>query len=284
MQNKIILITGATSGIGKVTATELAKTGAHILLLARNKEKALHTKEEIIKETKNENIDIFIADLSSLQKVRNVSAEINSKYERLDVLINNAGLMLTSKREVSVDGNELTLATNHLGPFLLTALLFDLVKKSDHGRIINLSSEAYKMGKADFGNIQLKTGYSAMWAYANSKLDNLLFTKELARRIKKQGLNISVNAMHPGVVATGFGQKSDGVAGFIFKAFRLFFTSPEKGAATSIFLATAAEGGQVSGEYFKNKKITNTDDKLVNEKNEKKLWEVSESLTGVKFL
>lgn len=284
MQNKIILITGATSGIGKVTATELAKTGAHILLLARNKEKALRTKEEIITETKNENIDIFIADLSSLQKVKNVAAEIKSKYEKLDVLINNAGLMLTSKRAESVDGNELTLATNHLGSFLLTALLFDLLKKSDHGRIINVSSEAYKMGKADFGNIQLKTDYSAMWAYANSKLDNLLFTKELDRRIKKQGLNISVNALHPGVVATGFGQKSDGIAGFIFKTFRLFFTSPEKGAATSIFLATAAEGGEVSGEYFKNKKITKTDDKLVNEINEKKLWEVSESLTGIKFL
>lgn len=284
MQNKIILVTGATSGIGKVTATELAKTGAHIILLARNKEKAVQTKDEIIAESNNDNIDIFIADLSSLQEVRNVAEQINTKYERLDVLINNAGLMLTSKREESVDGNELTLATNHLGPFLLTALLFDLVKKSEDGRIINLSSEAYKVGNADFENIQLTTGYSAMRAYGNSKLDNLLFTKELDRRIKKQGLNISTNALHPGVVATGFGQQSDGFFGFIFKAFRMFFTTPEKGAETSIYLATSIEGGEVSGKYFKNKKITKTDGKLVNEANEKQLWEISESLTRIKFL
>ncbi len=284
MQNKIILITGATSGIGKVTATELAKTGSHIILLARNKDKALQTKNEIIATTGNENVDIFIADLSSLQDVRNVAKQVNAKYERLDVLINNAGLILGSKREVSLDGNELTLATNHLGPFLLTALLLDLVKKSKEGRIINLSSEAYKIGKVDFENIQLMKGYSAMRAYGNSKLDNLLFTKELDRRIKQNKLNISTNAVHPGVVRTGFGKSSDGLAGFIFKTFQPFFTTPEKGAETSIYLATSPETTQISGEYFKNKKITKTNGKLVNEVNQKELWKISETLTDVKFL
>lgn len=284
MKNKIILITGATSGIGKVTAIELAKAGAHIILLARNNSKAEATKKEIIAETGNDQIDIFIVDLSSLNEVRNVAGKINLTYEKIDIFINNAGLILGNKREESVDGNELTLATNHLGPFLLTALLFPLVRKSEAAKIINLSSEAHKLGKADFENIQLKHGYSSMKAYANSKLYNLLFTIELDRRIKSAGLTIPVNAVHPGVVATGFGQKSDGLVGFIFKAFQLFFASPEKGAETSIFLATSPEGEKVSGKYFKNKKPAGTNNKIVNEENAKKLWVISEELTANKFL
>ncbi len=284
MQNRIILITGATSGIGKITAIELAKMGAHIILLARNKDKALKTKDEIIAVCGNKNIDIFIADLSSLQEVRNVAEQINSTYKKIDILINNAGLILTNKRQESIDGNELTLATNHLGPFLLTALLFGLVQKGTSARIINLSSEAHKIAKADFKNIQLNTGYSSIKAYANSKLYNLLFIKELDNRIKKSGLNISVNAVHPGVVSTGFGKKSDGLTGFIFKAFQPFFISAEKGAETPIFLATDTEAGLVSGEYFKNKKIKNTNDKIVNEVTAKKLWKLSEELTGINFL
>ncbi|MDQ6763334.1 MAG: SDR family oxidoreductase [Bacteroidota bacterium] len=284
MKNKTVLITGATSGIGKITATELAKMGAHIILLARNKSKATQTKEEIVAACGHSNVDIFITDLSSLQDVRKVAQQINARHEKIDVLINNAGLILGSKREESVDGNELTLATNHLGPFLLTALLFDLVKKSEHGRVINLSSEAYKIGKADFENIQLTTGYSAMRAYGNSKLYNLLFTIELDRRLKEQGIHIHTNALHPGVVRTGFGKSSNGLAGFIFKVFQPFFISAEKGAETSIYLATSAEGGKVSGKYFKNKKVANTSNKLANEENAKRLWETSEDLTGVKFL
>ncbi|MDQ6889831.1 MAG: SDR family oxidoreductase [Bacteroidota bacterium] len=284
MQNKTVLITGATSGIGKVTAKELAKLGAHIILLARNKSKATQTKTELIAECGHNNVDVFIADLSSLQDVRNVAREINSKYEKIDVLINNAGLILGSKREESADGNELTLATNHLGPFLLTALLFDLLLKSEEARILNLSSEAYKIAKPDFENIELKTGYSAIKAYANTKFYNLLFTKELDRRIKKRNLNIVTNAIHPGVVSTGFGKASGGLTGFIFKAFQLFLTSPEKGAETSIHLASSRDEKKISGNYFKNKKITKTNDKIVNEVNAKKLWQISEALTGTKFL
>ncbi len=284
MKNKIVLITGATSGIGKVTAAELAKMGAHIILIARNKHKALQTKDEITALSGHKNVDVFIANISSLTAVRNVAEEINSKYEKLDILINNAGLIMGNKREESTDGNELTLATNHLGPFLLTALLFNLIKKNEEGRIINLSSDAYNIAKPDFENIQLKQGYSSIKAYANSKLYNLLFTKELDKRIKEDKLNIYTNAVHPGVVSTGFGQNSDGFAGLLFKAGKYFFTSPEKGAQTTIYLATSPEGGEISGEYFKNKKINKTKDKIVNEANAEKLWEITESLTGVKFL
>ncbi len=284
MKNKIILITGATSGIGKVTSTELAKAGAHIIIIARNKEKAISTQQEIAKETGNNNIDIFIADLSSLQQVRKVAGEINGSYSRIDISINNAGFIATSQRKESADGNELTLATNHLGPFLLTALLFPLIKKSAEGRIINLSSEAHKLGSADFNNIQLLHNYSAMKAYCNSKLYNLLFTKELDKRIKEKGLNIKVNAVHPGVVNTGFGKRSDGFAGFIFKKLAFLFTTPQKGAETTIYLATSHDGAQISGEYFKNKKQVRTNSKPVNEKNEKELWDISEKLTGEAFL
>ncbi len=284
MQDKIILITGATSGIGKVTAIQLAKTGADIILIARNEQKALATKNEIISECSHNNVDVFIADLSSLQDVRKVAEQINATYDKIDILINNAGLILGNKRKESIDGNELTLATNHLGPFLLTALLFDLIKNSDDARIINLSSDVYNIAKPDFENIQLKQGYSSIKAYANSKLYNLLFTKELDMRMKENRFDISTNAVHPGVVSTGFGQNSDGFAGFLFKAGKYFFTTPEKGAQTTIYLATSPEGGKISGEYFKNKKITKTKDKIITATNAKKLWEITESLTGTKFL
>ena len=284
MEKKVILVTGATSGIGKVTATELSKTGAIILIIARNEEKALLVKEEIIAETSNENIEIFIADLSSLEDVRKVAEKIKANYSKIDVLINNAGLIMTGKREVSKDGNELTLATNHLGPFLLTSLLFDIIKQSEAGRIVNVSSEAYKMAKPDFENVQLNNGYSAIKAYGNSKLYNLLFTYELSKRIKQNGLNITVNALHPGVINTGFGKKSTGFAGFIFKRLSAFFKSPGKGAETSIYLASSPEVNNVSGQYFKNKKVEKTVDKLVTPGNAKKLWEISEQLTGTKFL
>lgn len=284
MEEKVIVITGATSGIGKVTAMELAKTGARIAIVARNKAKALQVQDEIKARTSNESIGIFIADLSSLSDIRNVATKIKATYNKIDVLINNAGLIMTGKREVSKDGNELTLATNHLGPFLLTSLLFDVIKQSEAGRIINVSSEAYKMAKPDFENIQLTKGYSAIKAYSNSKLYNLLFTYELSKRIKQNGLAVTVNALHPGVINTGFGKKSTGFAGFVFKRLSAFFKSPDKGAETSIFLATSGTLDDVSGKYFKNKKVKTTNNKLVTPENAQQLWATSEQLTGTRFL
>jgi retinol dehydrogenase-12 len=177
LQDKIMLVTGATSGIGEVTARELARQGAHVILLARNRNKAERTQREIIATTDNPLVDIVIADLSVLQQVRDVAAQLHDKYPRLDVLVNNAGLMFGAERETSADGNEMTLATNHLGPFLLTSLLLDLLQKSPAARVVNVASMAYKFSKPTLDDIQSERSYSPMWEYGTSKLWNIMFTQ-----------------------------------------------------------------------------------------------------------
>ncbi|RZK35268.1 MAG: SDR family NAD(P)-dependent oxidoreductase, partial [Hymenobacter sp.] len=203
LHNQIILVTGGTSGIGEVTARELARQGAHVIILARNADKATKTRQQLIAETGNQRIDTVLADVSVLAQVRAVAAEIHQKYPRLDVLVNNAGLMFGAKREVSEDGNEMTLATNHLGPFLLTSLLFSLVQKSPAGRIVNVASNAYRFSKPTLDDLQSKQDYSAVWEYGNTKLWNIMFTQELAKRMREHGItNVVTNALHPGAVAT----------------------------------------------------------------------------------
>jgi retinol dehydrogenase-12 len=214
LQDKIILVTGATSGIGEVTARELARQGAHIIILARNAEKAKKTQHAIIAATGNERVDVVLADLSVLQQVRDVAAEIHAKYPRLDVLVNNAGLMFGAEREVSADGYEMTLATNHLGPFLLTSLLLDLLQKSLAARIVNVASMAYRFSKPTLDDIQSERDYSPVWEYGTTKLWNIMFTQELAERLRAHGItNVTTNALHPGAVATGYGQQTGGIVG-----------------------------------------------------------------------
>ncbi|QKG53764.1 SDR family NAD(P)-dependent oxidoreductase [Hymenobacter sp. BRD67] len=255
VQNKLILVTGATSGIGEVTARELARQGAHVVILARNRAKAERTQRDIIDTTGNKHVDIVLADLSVLQQVRDVAAQIHDKYPRLDVLINNAGLMFGAERQVSADGNELTLATNHLGPFLLTSLLFDLLQKSPAARIVNVASMAYRFSKPTLDDLQSERSYSPVWEYGNTKLWNIMFTQELARRLREHGItNVTTNSLHPGAVATGYGQQSGGWLTAVLTLGRPFMLSPEKGAETSIFLATDAQAGTVSGGFYNKKK------------------------------
>ena len=285
LQDKIILVTGATSGIGEITAHELARQGAHVILLARNRAKAAKTRQEIIDATGNPRVDTALADLSVLQQVRDVAAEINGQYPRLDVLLNNAGLMFGARREVSADGNEMTLATNHLGPFLLTSLLLDLLRQSPAARVVNVASMAYRFSKPTLDDIQSERSYSPIWEYGNTKLWNIMFTQELARRLRAHGIaNVTTNALHPGAVATNYGKQSGGWLSAVLELGRPFMISPEKGAETSLFLATDAQVGTVSGGYFSKKKPEPVKSSFNTPENAQRLWALSEELTGTQFL
>ncbi len=285
LQDKIILVTGATSGIGEVTARELARQGAHIIILARSAEKAKRTQQEIIATTGNKQVDVVLADLSVLQQVRDVAAKIHATYPRLDVLVNNAGLMFGAERQVSPDGYEMTLATNHLGPFLLTSLLLDLLQKSPAARIVNVASMAYRFSKPTLDDLQSERSYSAMWEYGTTKLWNIMFTQELAERLRTHGItNITTNCLHPGAVATNYGQQSGGWLSAVLALGRPFMISPEKGAETSIFLASDAKVANVSGGYFSKKKLEPVKSAFNTAANNRRLWEMSEQLTGTKFL
>jgi retinol dehydrogenase 12 len=285
LSDKIIAITGPTSGIGEVAARELAAMGAHLVLIARNAAKLDKTRQDILRLTPSARIDTFVADVSSQKQIREVAAAINARYPRLDVLLNNAGLVLGSKREVSEDGYELTFATNHLGPFLLTSLLFGLLEKSPAARIVNVSSAGHMGGSFRPEKLQLVKGYNPWIAYCNSKLFNIFFTNELQRRIKAKGLNITANALHPGAVRTGFGSQSgDFFTRFVFGIFGLFFITAEEGAQTSIYLASSPEVEGVGGQYFAKKKATPTRNRFITDENERILWQMSEEMTKTRFL
>ena len=207
MTGKICLVTGATNGIGMATAQALAHMGATVVIVGRDAQKAARVTEEIRAASGNQNVDWLLADLSSQQDIRRLATEFKSKYSHLHVLLNNAGATFTT-RQLSVDGIEMTFALNHLAYFLLTNLLLDTIKASSPARIINVSSDAHSGGKIDFDNLQGERSYSSFGPYGNSKLANILFTTELARRL--EGTGVTVNALHPGFTSTGFGKNNPG--------------------------------------------------------------------------
>ena len=285
LQDQIILVTGATSGIGEVTARELARQGAHVVILARNAAKAEKTRAALVAATSNERIDVVLADLSDLTQVRRVAAELHQQYPRLDVLVNNAGLMFGAERELSAQGNEMTLATNHLGPFLLTSLLLDLLQRSPAARIVNVASMAYRFSKPTLDDIQSARSYSAVWEYGTTKLWNIMFTQELARRLRAHGIsNIVTNSLHPGAVATNYGKQTGGIISALLELGRPFMISPEKGARTSVFLATDAQVGTSSGGYYNKCRPEAVRSSFNTPDNNRRLWEMSEELTGTRFL
>jgi NAD(P)-dependent dehydrogenase (short-subunit alcohol dehydrogenase family) len=282
MSLKTCIVTGATSGIGKATAVELARRGAAVILICRNRRKGEDAAREIQALTQNGAIEVLVADLSSQQQVRAVAAEFNRRYERLDVLVNNAGAMFPERAE-SVDGIEMTLAVNHLAPFLLTNLLLDKLKAG--ARVVNVNSDAHEQGKIDFDDLQMRRRYGrgvGMRAYANSKLANLLTGYELARRL--QGTGVTVNALHPGYVATNI-VKIDRAAGLwrLVKPFwgiaMRFILTPEKGAATSIHLACSPQVSDVSGGYFEKCVAVASSPTSSNRELQTRMWDVSEQLT-----
>jgi len=283
MQNKNVLITGSTAGIGLETAKALAKQGANVYIHGRNKEKAQKAVEEIIAFSGNKNVGYFTADLSSQQEVRRLAEEVKAKLPRLDVLVNNAGAAF-QQRQLSIDGIEMTLANNHLSYFLLTNLLLDLLKKSAPSRIVIVASHSHYNGKFDFTDINLEKGfYNGLKAYERSKLGNVLFTMELAERLK--GTRVTVNALHPGVVKTEISQKHSGlIVQLGWKIFEIIQSaiSVEDGAKTSIYLASSPEVEGESGKYYDLCKHKWHSRYSQTEGLKEKLWEVSEKLTAIK--
>lgn len=275
MRGKICLITGGTNGIGKSTAQELARMGATVVIVGRNAQKTSQVVAEIRAATGNQTVDSLLADLSSQQEIRRLAGEFDSKYSRLDVLLNNAGAVFM-ERQSSVDGIEMTLAVNHLAAFLLTNLLLDTIKASAPARIVNVSSNAHRRARIDFDNLQGERSYSS-GAYGNSKLANILFTIELARRL--EGTGVTANALHPGFVNTGFGKNN---SGFLFKILGavvpLIARSPEKGAQTSIYLASSPEVQSVTGKYFVDSKVAQAAPQASDTAIARKLWDVSAAM------
>jgi NAD(P)-dependent dehydrogenase (short-subunit alcohol dehydrogenase family) len=276
MKNKVCIITGATSGMGLVTATALAGMGATIGFVCRNRIKGEAAINAIKEKTKNNNINLFIADLSSQADIRRLALELKAKFPVIDVLVNNAGA-INQERTSTIDGFETTFAVNHLAYFLLTNLLLDNLKAAPKARIVSVASEASRMGKINFDDLQLTNHYSSWKSYGQSKLANILFTYELARRL--QGTNITVNCLHPGGVRTGFAGELKGFSGSMWKLFTPLLRSAEKGAETIIWLASSAEVEGISGKYFKDKKEIKSMPVSYNNDVQKKLWEVSEELT-----
>ncbi len=274
MEGKICMITGVNSGIGKATAKGLAEMGATIIMICRNKERGEKAQKEIIELTGNKEVDLFLCDLSSQESVRKLVEEFKNKYQYLHVLINNAGVML-SKRTLSVDGVEMNFAVHHLAPFLLTNLLLDILKKSAPSRIINVTSAAHRMAKMDFDDLQSENKkYRLFKVYGVSKLAAMLFTYELSRRL--ENTSVTVNAVHPGVVNTNLSRDHSAFSrGFA----KLFFKSPEKGAETSIYLASSIDIEGVTGKYFIKKEPKESSEESYNEEYAKRLWEISVDMT-----
>lgn len=284
MRTKTILITGSTDGIGKITATSLANQGHTIIIHGRNKTKAEKVCEEIKNKTGNNNVDFMIADLLQLSSIKEMAEEIKKNYNQLDVLINNAGAFFGKKRETTIEGYEKTITLNLLAPFLLTRLLLDTLGKSKSARIINLYSSMHRRGgKPDFNDFQQEKNYRTDKAYGLSKLYLVWITQHLSKVLKEKGMtNITVNACHPGAVATNFGQDVDKgfLMNLIFKIALKLMPKPETGARTSIYLATSPEVEHVSGMFFDAKmKIEKPDHRYYSEENEKIVWDYCEKLT-----
>ena len=276
MKEKIFMVTGANSGIGKATSLALARMGATVVMVARNKEKAEAARSDIIRESRNNSVELLLADLSSLESVRQLVEDFHKKYSGLHVLINNAGLF-NQRRRVTTDGYENTFATNYLGPFLLTNLQLDILKKSAPSRIINVSSVGHYNGHMNFEDLNLEKEYGGWKAYGQSKLALVLLTHQLAKNLA--GTGVTVNSVHPGTVATNIWSRPLGPAGFIMALPKLFMTSPEKGAETIVYLASSPDVGNVSGEYWEKLKVKKSSDESYNEEIAQRLWDVSAKLT-----
>jgi retinol dehydrogenase-12 len=272
MDKPICLITGATDGIGKVTACELARVGHTVVLAARNEAKAASVTTEIVESTGNSDVGYLAADLRSLTQLHRLAEAFKVRYPRLDVLINNAGVIMP-KRVLTEDGYETTYQVNYLAQFYLTQLLLGELEKSPQGRVINLSSSMYRAGKFDPGNLQGERRFSTIGAYAASKLCVLLFTIELAHRLGPT--RVTANAVHPGIVRTPMMRGAEGVLRAISYAALPFSRSADKGAATPVFLASSAKPAQVSGQYFANAKTKKVKTAFNTQENRNLLWSLS---------
>lgn len=281
LQGKVFLVTGATEGIGKAAALEFARRGASMTLVGRNLEKTERVLGELKAASGNGELDAIVQDLSSLAGVRAVAEEFKARRSRLDVLVNNAGAVFMNYL-TSADGFEMTFALNHLSWFQLTSLLLDRLEAAPGARVVSTSSAAHAIGKMDLANVvRRQKGYSAHGAYGDSKLANILFTRELARRLA--GTGVTANCFHPGWVSTGFGLNNQGFAAKLIElSAPLLARTPEKGAETLVWLATSSEAAAFNGEYFHDKKVAKPSKLARDAELGARLWELSESLCGAK--
>jgi retinol dehydrogenase-12 len=279
MKDKLVMVTGATAGIGKVTARELARKGATVIVVGRSREKCETITNEIRTATGNPNVSFMVADLSSQAEIRRLATEFYAHHDHLDVLVNNAGAVNTKRLE-SPDGIELTFAVNHLNYFLLTHLLLPALKAAPTARIVNVASDAHAAGALNFDDLEYKQRrYNAFSAYAQSKLANIMFTYELARRLT--GGTITANALHPGFVSTRFGANNGGIFTFIPLLARIIGVNEDKGAETSIYLASSAEVEGVSGAYFSEGRLSKSKKASYDTIAQQRLWQISEQMTEI---
>lgn len=274
MAGRVCVVTGATAGMGQAMATELARRGATVVLVARSPEKAARTREAVVRAAGHDRVDVVRADLSVQAQVRAAAAQIAARHPAVHVLINNAAVY-TRRREATPDGVEMQLAVNHLAPFLLTNLLLDALRAGAPSRVVTLSSGAHHAGRVRWDDLGMRGSYNGLRQYGNTKLFNLLMTRELARRHPPSEL--AANALHPGVVGTAllFG-------GFApLRLLKPFLRTPEQGAATAVYLASSPEVAGVSGEYFQDERPARTSALSRDMDAARRLWEVSARMTGL---
>ena len=278
MAGRTVLVTGGTAGIGRTTALGLARMGAHLAIVGRDRGRTEGAAGEM-RAAGGGRVDVFVADLSCQSEVRRLADEVLQRLSRIDVLVNNVGGYWNT-RHVTADGLERTFALNHLAPFLLTNLLLDRLKESPPARVVTVSSNAHAQGRIDFDDLQGERSWSGARAYNQSKLANVLLTYELARRLP--AASVTANALHPGVVRTSFGAEDPaGVQRRLVPFMRPFMKTPAQGAATSILVASAPELEQVTGRYFANRRPKRSSKRSYDQAAAARLWQVSAELVGL---
>ncbi|HEX6791440.1 MAG TPA: SDR family oxidoreductase [Candidatus Krumholzibacteria bacterium] len=277
---KTILVTGATSGIGEATASRLAGMGARVVMVSRTASRGEKARERILRAHPAASLEVLVADLSTIGAIRALAKEFTARHDRLDVLVNNAAVMTSTRRETP-DGLEMQFFVNHLAYFLLTGLLLDMLRASAPARIVNVSSTAHSRGVIDFDDLQMKSHYRAYQAYANTKLMNLLFTYELARRLDPR--EVTVNALHPGVIRTGLMRGVSPALHVLWQSLGKFFKQPDEGAETPVYLATSPEVDGVTGKYFRYCRPFGTTAASNDATLQRRLFEESERLAGFRY-
>jgi NAD(P)-dependent dehydrogenase (short-subunit alcohol dehydrogenase family) len=280
MQGQTVLVTGASSGIGRATAHKLAAMGARVVMVSRTEKRGAKARDAIVRAVPGASLDLLVADLSTIAAIRGLADAFTEKYNRLDVLINNAAI-LTRRRRVTPDGFEMQFFVNHLAYFLLTGMLFDKLRASAPARVVNVASTAHSSGVIDFDDLQMTRRYRGWEMYANTKLMNILFTYELARRA--EGTGVAANCLHPGVIHTNLLRHFSSALNVAFHATQRFFKQPDEGAEMPVYLASSPKVEGVSGKYFRRGSPMGTtaisNDRAV----QGRLWDESERLTGFRF-
>jgi NAD(P)-dependent dehydrogenase (short-subunit alcohol dehydrogenase family) len=278
MRGRVCLVTGATSGIGKVTARELAKLGATVVAVGRDEAKGKATVDEIKAVSHNDNVHLLLCDLSSQASVRALAHDFKSKFTELHVLVNNAGVIL-GERQITADGLEATFAINHLAYFLLTNLLLEILEVSRAARIVSVASVMHERGTLEFDDILFeRRPYSPISVYSASKLANVVWNAELARRIEGKG--VTANVLHPGIISSNFGASGGGLVRFVVKMIKPFMKTPENGARTTLYVASSPEVDGKTGCYFVDSKPATPSAAARAADAGRRLWEISEQLTA----